>query len=397
MRLTTLALTYLKQNFSSRSVLIFTILMPIVFTFVLAVAMQGLGPDDSPARWILLLADEDHSPQSAALIHNFQADAALEVIAAPAGELASRVDAGEAPVALEIPAGFGASLLNDDTADLNLYRSAQNILDAQVVEEAVSAAVSALEGTRNTAGIAVQAADAMGAEIALPQAFGQAADLWATAAPLEGRAEGVTRLRESEIPLGAAQSSPGMMVMYVLFLTFGGGTSLLEERERGTLRRLLVMPLRKRTLLGGKLLGIFLSALAQMTLMVLVGRFALGVNWGQSPLALTVMLLAYAFCGTALGIMVAALARTAAQADGLSTVTVMAISALGGAWWPIEITPAWMQSLARAFPTYWGMQGFHDIVSRGLGLSAVLPEAGVLLAFGLGFLTVGLWRFRWEQ
>jgi len=397
MKLLTITLTYLKQTFASRSVLIFTLLMPIIFTVALGAALSGLGTDDTPPVWRLLAADEDRSPQSAAFLKQLEADPALEVVAAPAGELRARLEAGAAPAALHIPAGFGHALLNGQPVELRLYRSAQNLMDAQVAFAAVEAAAARTEAALDTAEIGLQTVASLG----LPapdaaQALAQADALWNASPPLEVRARAVTRLQGSQIPIGAAQSSPGMLVMYVLFLTFAGGTSLLMERERGTLRRLLVMPLRKSTLIGGKLLGIFLSALLQMGLMVVFGALAMDVHWGQAPAALTVMLLAYGFASTALGLMVAALARTSAQADGLSTVTVMALSALGGAWWPIEIVPPWMQRLAHALPTYWGMQGFQDIIVRGLGLAEILPAAGILLAFGLGFLAVGLWRFRWE-
>ncbi len=397
MKLLTITLTYLKQTFASRSVLIFTLLMPLIFTIALGAALSGMGPDETPPVWTLLVADEDRSPQSVAFLKQLEDDPALEVVAAPAGELSARLEAGSAPAALHIPAGFGQSLLSGQPVELRLYRSAQNLLDAQVAFAAVEAAAARTEAALDTAEIAIQTAEALG----LPapdteQALAQADALWTASTPLEVRARAVTRLQESQIPIGAAQSSPGMLVMYVLFLTFAGGTSLLMERERGTLRRLLVMPLHKSTLIGGKLLGIFLSALAQMGLMVAFGALVMGVNWGQSPAALVVMLLAYGFASTALGLLVASLARTSAQADGLSTVTVMAFSALGGAWWPIEIVPPWMQRLAQVFPTYWGMQGFQDIIVRGLGLAEILPAAGVLVAFGLGFLAIGLWRFRWE-
>ena len=396
-QLRTIAFTYLKQTFASRGVLIFTIAMPMIFTIVLAFAMGGLGPDNSSRTWTLLLADEDHSPHSAALTRQLETNPALEVVALPAEDITPQVESGEAAAGLVIPAGFGAALMDGQPVQVRLYRSAQAVMDAQLLEQSIGAALAAVDGMQNSAALAGQVAAVL--ELPHPAAqetFQEAAHLWETAAPLEVRATPVTRLQSSKIPLGAVQSSPGMAVMYVLFLTLGGGSTLLTERENGTLRRLLVMPLRKGTLIGGKLLGIYLSALAQLTLMVLFGRFALGVNWGQSPLGLTLMLLVYAFAATALGILVAALARTSAQADGMSTLVVMALSALGGAWWPIEIVPPWMQSLAKIFPTYWGMQGFHDLISRGLGVTAILPEAGILLAFGAAFLGIGLWRFRWE-
>ena len=396
MKLLTLALTYLKQTFSSRSVLIFSVLMPMIFTAVLSIAMEGMGTPNEPPRWTLLLADEDRSPQSAALRRQMEANPVLKVVAAPAADIPDRVEDGDAPAGLVIPAGFGAALLHGQPADLRFYRAAQRLTDAQAVEAAVGTALGTLEGIRNTAAVAQEVADRLGIPPVSPaEAFAQAAALWEAHPPLEIHAAAVTRLKGAEIPIGAAQSSPGMLVMFVLFVTFGGGSTLLVERERGTLRRLLVMPLGKATLIGGKLLGIFLSALVQMSIMVLFGA-ALGVNWGQAPAALAAMLLAYGFAATALGILIAALARTAAQADGLSTVTVLVLSALGGAWWPIEIVPPWMQTLAKALPTYWGMQGFQDIIVRGLGLRAVLPTVGVLAAFGAAFLLLGLWWFRWE-
>jgi len=75
---------------------------------------------------------------------------------------------------------------------------------------------------------------------------------------------------------------------------------------------------------------------------------------------------------------------------------VLSIAALGGAWWPLDIVPDWMQVVGRFSPISWAMDGFHDIITRGLGVTAVLPEAGVLLAFTAVFLAVGVWRFRYE-
>jgi len=72
------------------------------------------------------------------------------------------------------------------------------------------------------------------------------------------------------------------------------------------------------------------------------------------------------------------------------------VAALGGAWWPIEITPEWMQQVAQITPTYWAMQGFNDIITRGLGVQAIMHEITILLVFGAIYLSVGVWRFRYE-
>jgi ABC-2 type transport system permease protein len=267
--------------------------------------------------------------------------------------------------------------------------------------------VADLTGSLDAADMAVRVADEVGllagasnaqVEAYRDEAFARAEAERTEARPVATTTEAVTRLEDASgtIPIGASQTSPGVLVMFALFFTFGGGVSLIVERDEGTLSRLLVMPMGKSTLLAGKLAGIFTGALVQMAIMVLAGQLLFGVRWGQAPAALIVMLLAYGLAGTALGLMVAALARTAAQANALGTVSIMALASLGGAWWPIEIVPGWMQSFALALPTGWAMRGFQDIITRGLGLPEVALEAAVLIGFSVLFFAVGIRRFSFE-
>jgi len=404
-RLFTIAFLYLKTTYSSRTTLIFSLLMPLLFTFVLGQAMQfGFGPENVPTSWPLAVVDEDHSEFSQKLIARLEANPSVEVeMASREAALASLEDDGIAAVI--IPSGFSTALAGGEPTVLDFRQNANEITRAQILQEAVNAAAAELAGSIAAAELAARVADQIGlfegadteALAAYQvQAFEDAENQWASGIPITVEAETVTRLEETQIPVGASQSSPGMLVMYALFFTFGGGASLLVERDEGTLRRLLVMPMGKGTILTGKLLGIFLGALVQMAIMVLAGQFAFGVSWGQDPAALAAMLLAYGFTGTALGLMVAALIRTAAQANAAGTISIMALASLGGAWWPIEIVPQWMQSVALALPTGWAMRGFHDIITRGLGLDAILLEVSVLVGFGLLFLVVGVWRFRYE-
>jgi len=74
----------------------------------------------------------------------------------------------------------------------------------------------------------------------------------------------------------------------------------------------------------------------------------------------------------------------------------MVMALLGGCWYPIELFPQFVRTAVKVLPTSWAMQGMLDIVLRGQGLAAVLPEALVLLGFAALFFAVGVWRFRWE-
>ena len=96
--------------------------------------------------------------------------------------------------------------------------------------------------------------------------------------------------------------------------------------------------------------------------------------------------------GTALG----AFVKTEGQATGLSIMLSMVMALLGGCWYPLEMFPSAIQGAVKVLPTTWAMQGLLDLVLRGQGLAAILPEAGVLLGFAVLFFSIGILRFRFE-
>jgi len=405
-KIISIATLFLKTTYSSRSTMMFTIAMPLIFTFVIGQAMKGMGSDAASEGWPLLVVDEDFSDLSANLIARLSANDMLDIQMIDRESALLDVESNDALAVLVIPSGFESDALQAVPVDLSFYQSAEAMTSAQMLLEAVHAASTELAGSLAAAELSMRVAEQVGLfngasldaqQTYSDEAFFSAESEWYGNSLIVIETEQVTRFEDrTAIPLGATQSSPGMLVMYALFFTFGGGASLLVERDEGTLRRLLVMPLNKSTMITGKLLGIYSGALIQMAIMIVFGQYLFGVNWGQSLPALTLLLLAYGFTSTALGLMVAALVKTAAQANAAGTISIMALASLGGAWWPIEITPDWMQQLSLAFPTGWAMRGFHDIITRGLDLPAIMLEVGVLVSFGLLFLAVGIWRFRYE-
>jgi ABC-2 type transport system permease protein len=401
-RLFTIASHYWRTTLLSRNVFIFALAMPLVFTFVLG---SVLARGDQPSRWSLALVDEDGSRLSQALHDRLLSAPGLEVDAGRDRATAlAAVEADDLVAALIIGPGFGAALERGETTALELVTSSTQLRPAQSVEQAAAAAVSELGGMVQSAAIAAGvvgqlglAAPAGARDAPFAEALERAQTVWSGELPASVRSQPLTRLANiASIPNGMAQSSPGMLVTFALVFLLNGAGVIILERTQGTLRRLLVMPMSKAVILGGKLLGIFVAGLAQAAILILAGQFLFGVEWGQAPVALALMVLAATFAIASLGMMIAGLARTFAQAAALSNILMYSIAAIGGAWWPIEITPAWMQQLARLTPTFWAMQGYNDIITRGLGLPAVLPETLVLLGFGVIFLAFGVWRFRYE-
>ncbi len=168
------------------------------------------------------------------------------------------------------------------------------------------------------------------------------------------------------------------------------------ERQKGTLRRLLVTPTAKATYLLGTISGQVVLALGQMLVLIAFGTMVMRLNWGHAPAALAVMLIASTLAAAALGTMLGTVVKTEGQANGLSIMLGMVMALLGGCWYPLELFPPFVRDAVKILPTTWAMQGLLDIVLRGRGLDAVLPEAGVLLGFATVFFVLGIWRFRYE-
>lgn len=396
---------YLKMTYSSRSILIFQLLLPVLFTFMVGQGTGGFdGPSSTTVTWPLAVANEDSGSLGAALVESLSADPNLDVVAISASEAETAVTNDEAIAALIIPADFSEQLADGRQPALDFYSDPADVQEVQPVEQAVLSAASQLGGAVTAASLSRDVA----AELGLFAQDVTEADYFAAAVTeaqtawqnpptaVQVNEDEIVVTTDNVIPQGINQSSPGMMAMFATFTMVGGAVVLLEERQAGTLRRLLVMPIRKSTILLGKLLGILVSGIIQTLILILFGALAFGVPWGSAPLALAVMVVAFSLAITALGLMFAALTKTLAQANALSTIVVLSIAALGGAWWPLDIVPGWMQTLGRLSPISWAMDGFHDIITRGLGVTAVLPEAGILLAFTAVFLAVGVWRFRYE-
>lgn len=202
------------------------------------------------------------------------------------------------------------------------------------------------------------------------------------------------RVRE-ELPDTYQQNIPGYTVMGVFFIITVMAGSVIRERRRGTMRRLRAAPIGRGSIVAGKLVPYFLVTLLQVAIMFAVARLAFGMDLVNVP-ALALVAVALALAATGLGMLVAAVARTETQAGGLGALLVLTLSALGGAFVPSFVMPEAKRALGKFTPHAWAIQGFQDVLVRGLGPLDALLEAGILAAFGLEFLAFGVWQFRYD-
>ena len=120
------------------------------------------------------------------------------------------------------------------------------------------------------------------------------------------------------------------------------------------------------------------------------------MDWGPHLAMITVVLAAWAgFCASA-GLWLGTIAGTEAQASGLGVLTANALAALGGCWWPIEITPAWMQALQKLLPTGWTMDALHKLISFHAGAMSAVPNVVTLIVATVVVAWLAVRRFRYQ-
>jgi len=187
---------------------------------------------------------------------------------------------------------------------------------------------------------------------------------------------------------------PGYLVMFVFFAAALGAESIVRERKNQTLERLLAWAVSREAILGGIFSGIAIKGLVQIAVFWLAGVFIFKMSLGLSPLAVFLHSFIMVIMSAAFAIMLATLAKTERAAGSLSVVLSLTLAPIGGCWWPLFITPQWMQFLAKLTPHGWATLAFNKLLVFGGDFASAVPNMLVLLGFTAAFGLIAVWRFR---
>jgi len=384
-------------RFASSSELLFFIILPIVFTFLLA---GGTPSGDEDPRIELLVVDEAPTTLSQQIIEELQNSTAVRPEILTRTEAQEQFDDRRADAVFFIPAGIDIESLQNSSAEVELLQQPNNI-NATIAERAVLTAIrrvsSAISAAQNA--VSVRESKQPFASDAEKQTYFESS--LETAQTIQADAPErvlvVQGLTEDEVDYDPrSNSSAGQLITWVFIPLFGISALFAFERQQGTLRRLLTTPSHKATFLLGTISGQVAMALVQMLLLVGFAILVMKLNWGREPLALFLILFTSALAAAAFGTTMGTFIKTEGQASGLSIMFGMVFALMGGCWYPLELFPSTIQNAVKILPTTWAMQGMLDLLLHNGGLIDILPEAGVLLGFAVIFFSVGVMRFRFE-
>jgi len=423
-RILDIALNDLRIIFKDRSIWINIAIIPIIIAIAVGFA-NGAGGSTAPSdiKIRVDVVDADQSAESATFLDNLRA-ANASLVLCPADQTAddlcqfgdlpfdvtlaqARLEDKVALALLEIPSGFGAALSAGENVTV-IYRSNESATAPSYILQAVQAAVTRTGGVAVAARVGGQVADDFEA-----LTFADDADRSAFVASVGERAAAVwaenpvsvdyvlasidSNVEVTAATSGFSQSISGIATMYVMFAVLPAAAAILLERKNGTLQRLATLPLTRAQILGGKLLGRFTLGMIQYAIMFAFGALVLGVRFGSDLFALVLVMMAYTLCVTALSLALTTILKTDQQAQGIVLFMSLTLAPLGGAWWPLEIVPAWMRTFGHVSPVAWAMDSYTQLMIYGGGLGDVIVPVLVLLAATAVLFVIGVRNFRFTN
>jgi ABC-2 type transport system permease protein len=193
---------------------------------------------------------------------------------------------------------------------------------------------------------------------------------------------------------------PAYTVMFIFFVIGTCATSVLREREAGTLRRLVASPIPRGAVIGGKMLAFMVIPCLQTIVLLGVAHVFFDTPLGQHPLALIVLTVIVAAVATSMGLLMATIAKSVSQADSLGTMASFVLAAIGGAIpvAPLLLTRAegFISILTRFTPHAHAIEAYYSIMAENAGLVDVLPEIGFLVGMGVIYFVIAVRRFKFE-
>ena len=403
-----------------RSNLISLLLTPAVMTII--VALVNAGTFSGTPVYRLDVIDQDGSAASAQFLAAIRASNP-ELVLCPmdnttkdicslgkAGTLTEslgldRVAKSTSTGLLEIPSGYAASLAALKNVTL-AFRSSSNFGSSQAAQQAVQAALAQVNAAAVASQVGLAAINRLQNQALVSDETQKLdSDLYQVALKMEQVQSVTVDYALSGVPgggtiggqlqQGLGQSVPGMGIMFALMNIFGGMAALIVERQQWTLQRLAVMPVSRRTLLAGKILARFSLGLLQFLVVFIVGA-VFKMNFGKDPLALLLLVIMVCLAITALAFAVGSGMKNSAQASMLGLLLTLVLASIGGAWWPMEISPKFLQIIGHISPVAWAMDGFTALTYHGAQLVDILVPLAVLTGMTIALFLIAIPRFKYQ-
>ena len=374
----------IKERLRDRSAILLAVVIPLGLAFVLNATLSGVTDGEFQTDVVVYDADGGEVAAGFHQVLDFVEEDGFLTVTTASDEASARarIDDGAVSAAILIPDGFSDAVGANQSAEILVVANPDFPIEAQVVASIASSFTEEINAVR----LSVATAQAAGGGPTRPNSLPSLPPLSSKRRPSCWRGSR-PRSPGSTSPRSLRWASPSS---FLFFTVQFGILSLVDERDTGTMARLLAAPISRQSILVGKLLSSFAIGIASTVVLWWASSLLMGANWGN---AFGVLLLIIVGVAAAMGLtaVVAMSAKTAEQAGALTAFVVVVLGMVGGVFFPITRDVGFLAVASRLTPHFWLMDGFQDL-SAGAGVSTILPAAGAVLVFAVVLGGIGMWR-----
>ena len=400
MRILDLALKDLSQMFRDKRSLLFLIAMPIAFTFFMGFAYaSGESNEDVDTRIPLALVDPEPESRLNKMFHTrLDSSESIRIVSMNETDAMDALHKGEVAGVLVIPVGFSEQIEAGIDASPQGDRQLKLIADSassegqslyQLLRVPISQLMSAVESARISADVqsnpdeyvpSVELAwskwdeNAKVSLVRVEQAVAEEND-WTGGNPYN-------------------QASPGILVQFSIIGLITSAQIFVLEKKSRTLQRLITTAMKPWEIIAGHLFAMFTLTFLQVALLVVFGQLVLKVDYLREPLGILLVSVMLSLWAAGMGLLIGVIAKEEQQVIMYAMIAMFVFSGLGGTWFPLEASGGAFAAIGKTMPSYWAMNGYQNILIRGLGLDSVWTAVGMLSAYAVFFFLLAVWRFR---
>jgi len=354
----------LKSFVRDRPALFWTLAFPVVFVILFGTIFSGSG-----AQYNLAWVDQDGGQAAVALRQAFAANAPVGLTDGTWEEAKAKMLSGDVDGILVIPKGLQAVI---DSAGAG---QPPDPVEVTVVPDP----------SRSNTALAIQQ---------IATGLVMAANL-----RLSGAAPLLTVLPDTLQTNQLNSVSffvPSILAMALMQLGIFASIPLVQQREKLILKRLNATPLPRWVFVGSNVAVRLVIAAVQTALILGIGVALLGVRVDGNPLAIAGFVILGALTFTSIGYVIAAFARTEEAANGITSVVQFPLMFLSGIFFPLEILPQWLKTVATFMPlTYLG-DALRQTMVGGALFVPLWVDFAVLADWLVVTLGVSARYFRWQ-